>query len=497
MIALPPLAVAALSTTALVLLLAHRRANLGGAATAIFVVAAAAYGWLRSTAIGQLSAAANADAPYRIVTPLVAVGGVPLQELVGWVSAVALAGYVADRLLRRFGRPADAWSTALVAGFAMAAICLAVESAAVTAGWWSWSLGHSTTGLLRFPAIALLDWGFVAFDFLLPFELWRRRAPLGECIAGLLFFPLHLAGHAWTAPVSMKVPLAGFDLVHVGLIAAVAALAFAPGGRREESPWPASAGERWRAGVLVGGGLIVLTTATQLGMLREWRQLWTGLPLAGAILGAVTARIPAAVGCAERRRYLSAAWIFLALFAGGLFLRLPEALRARDFERLVGRGVRELAAGDLAGARTELSAALTRRPGHADVQWLLGWAELQSGDRAGAREHLEAAVAARPASVEATRYLALLDLLEGRSEDAAALLAQRRQRYPETAELAYLLWVASVSQPDRQGTPAPIVAMAGTGELREIFALASALGDRPTMQACFERERAEVGAKSP
>jgi hypothetical protein len=497
MIALPPLAVAALSTTALVLLLAHRRANLGGAATATFVLAAVAYGWLRSTAIGLLSAAAHTDTPYRIVTPLVAAGGVPLQELVGWVSAVALAGYVADRLLRRLGRAADAWGTALVAGFAMAAICLAVESAAVTAGWWSWSLGHPATGLLCFPAIALLDWGFVAFDFLLPFELWRRRAPLGERVAGLLFFPLHLAGHALTAPVTTALPLAGFDLVHVGLIAAVAALAFAPGSRSADSPWPASAGERWRPAVLVGGGLIVLTTATQLGMLREWRQLWTGLPLAAAILGAVTAKIPAAVGRAETRRYLPAAWIFLALFAGGLFLRLPEALRARDFEQLVGLGVRALAAGDLAAAREQLSAALARRPGHADVRWLLGWAELQAGDRAAAREHLEVAVAARPASVEATRYLALLDLLEERSGDAATSLAQRRKRYPETADLAYLVWVATVAQQDRQGTPAPIVATAGTGELREIFALARALGDRPTMQACYERERAGAEAKSP
>jgi len=497
MMVLPPLVIAALSTVALLLLLSHRRANLGGLATALFVVAGAFYGWLRSVAIGALSESARAEAPYRIVTPLASVGGVPLQELVGWLSAVALASYLADRLLRRFGRPADAWSTALVAGLAMAAICLAVESAAVTAGWWSWSLQHSDSGVLRFPAIALLDWGFVAFDFLLPFELWRRRAPLGERIAGLLFFPLHLAGHAWTAPVSMKVPLAGFDLVHVGLIAAVAALAFAPGGRSEESPWPASAGERWRAGVLVGGGLIVLTTAMQLGVLGEWRQLWTGLPLASAILGAVTARIPTAVHRAEGRGYLPAVRLFLALLLGGLFLRLPAVLRARDFEQLVGRGVRNLAAGDLAAARAELSDALARRPGHSDVHWLLGWAELQAGDRASARGHLEAAVAGRPASVEATRYLALLDLLEGRRGDAAALLAERRKRHPETADLTYLAWVATVAPPDRGGTPAPSVATAGAGELREIFALAGKLGDRPTMQACFDRERAGVEAKSP
>ena len=497
MIVLPPLAVAALSTLALLLLLAHRRANLGGRATAIFVVAAAAYGWLRSTAIGALSESASADAPYRIVTPLAAVGGVPLQELVGWLSAVALAAYLADRLLRRCGRPADAWSTALVAGLAMAAICLAVESAAVSAGWWSWSLQHSSAGALRFPAIALLDWGFVAFDFLLPFELWRRRAPMAQRVLGLLFFPLHLAGHALTGPVWAALPLAGFDFVHVGLIAAVAALALAPGGRKADSPWPGSAGERWRAAAWLGGGLIVLTTATQLAVLGEWRALWTGLPLALAILAAAVVRVPPEVARGGPRARLRALWIFLALLGGGLFLRLPEAIRGRDFEQLVGRGVAALAAGDWVLARGQLSAALDRRPGHADVQWLLGWAELQAGDRIAARAHLEAAVAGRPASVEATRYLALLDLLEGRRDAAVAVLDRRRARHPESADLAYLAWVAGGAQPTRAGPPAPIVVTAGAGELREIFALARALDDRPTMQACYERERAGAEAKSP
>lgn len=495
---LPPLAVAALSTTALVLLLGHRRANLGDSATAIFVGAAAAYAWLRSGAIGLLSAAAHTDTPYRIVTPLVVVGGVPLQELVGWVSALALAGYLADRLLRRLGRPADAWSTALVAGFAMAAICLAVESAAVTAGWWSWSLGHPANASLRFPAIALVDWGFVAFDFLLPFELWRRRAPLGERIAGLLFFPLHFAGHAMMAPVSETLPLSGFDLVHVGLVAAVAAIAFAPGRRGDDSPWPATAAERWRARLLAGGAIIVLTTGMQLAVLQEWRQLWTGLPLAAAIIAAVTAKVPNAVRREERRRYLPATWIFLALAAMGLFLRLPEALRARDFERFVGRGVAALASRDLGAARVELSAALERRPGHPDVEWLLGWTELQIGERVAARGHLEAAVAGRPASVEAARYLALLDLLEGRRGDAAALLDRRRSRHRESADLAYLAWVANGGEALREAAPAPVVGTAETSELREIFALARQLGDRATMQACFERERerAGVGASS-
>jgi tetratricopeptide (TPR) repeat protein len=245
-----------------------------------------------------------------------------------------------------------------------------------------------------------------------------------------------------------------------------------------------------------------MTTAAQLALLGEWRQLWTGVPLAGAMAAAAVVRVPAAVRRDGPRRRLRAVWIFFALFAGGLLLRLPEAIRARDFELLVGRGVAALQSRDLAAARAQLSAALARRPAHPEVHWLLGWAELQAGERGLAREHLEAAVAGRPASVEAARYLALLDLLEGRSRDAAALLDRRRARHPESADLTYLAWVAAQvpaagGGPGAAGEPAPIVASASPAEIREIFALARALGDSPTMAACIRREGAQKDLARP
>ncbi len=499
MTALPPLAVAALSTAALALLLAHRRANLGGRNAAGFVAAALAYGWIRSTAIARVSAAASAQTPYQIVSPLVSLFGVPLQELVGWTSATLISSYVADRLLRRLGRTTDAWSLALVAGCGMAAICLAVETAAVPAGWWSWSLGRSPAGWLGFPAIALVDWGFVALDFLLPFELWRRRAPVWQRIAGTLFFPVHLAGHVFTQPLGAW-PISGFDLVHVGLVALAAAIALTSDQGDGVSPWPETGAERLRPAFVLGGGLVVATTAGQLMALGRWSEVWTGVPLTLALAaaawrgGAVVRSLPRRLGPG------GGVAVFLVLAGVGLGLRWPEARRSQRFEEQVARGVVALRAGERAAAREALTAALAMRPEHPDVLWLLGWIEIQSGEPGAARDHLEAAVAARPASVEATRYLSLLDLLEGRPAAVRSRLDQRRARYRETADLAYLAWRAARSTATEKPPPvesAPIVATASAAETREIYALARRLEDRATMQACIEREATVSSREAP
>jgi hypothetical protein len=496
MTVLPPLAIAALSCAVLLLVLAHRAGNLGGRAMGAFLVAAAAYGWVRSLAIRLLSEARLGNLPYHLESPLVSVAGVPLQELFGWILALGLAGYFADRLLRRVAGSASAASTALVAGLGMAAVCLAVETAAVTAGWWSWSLGHSTTGALRFPGIALLDWGFVAIDFLLPFELWRRRAPFAQRVLSLLLFPIHLVGHALTTPVSRLVPLSGFDLVHVGLVAAVAAAALRA---RDESPWPATPDEHWRAAPLAGVAILLATTSAQLLLLGESRLLWTGAPLALAAVGAFVVRAEGARARGPRGSFARACGLFAALFVCGLLLRLPAAIRARDFEQHLRRGIAALSTGDLASAREGLGEAVRLRPEHPDASWLLGWTEMRTGQLAASRRHLEAAVALRLASVEAVRYLALLNIQEGRGADALAVIGRRRSRHRETPDLAYLAWVADGGTVRGEAAPEAILVAANEAEIRELFALALTLGDRPTLEACrsLGRERAAAAKTEP
>ncbi len=407
---IPPSALAALSGAVLLLVLEHRQANLGGRSAIVFLLATAGYGLVRSLSIRTLAEAHLGGVPYRLGSPLATIAGVPLQELVGWTAAVGLSAFFADRLLRRLGQPTDPFRTTLVAGLGMAMVCLAVETAAVVGGWWSWSLAHSPTGPIRFPSIALVDWAFVAIDFLLPFELWRRRAPLPWRLAGLLLFPIHLAGHAFAAPLPGPIPLSGFDFVHVGLVAAVAAAAAASNG---VSPWPALDAERLRSRPALAVTILLGTTAVQIALAREPGLLWTGLPLAALALIAARARRepPAPARTLPPAR---AAALFIVLLALGLALRVPSARRSVEFEKLVRLGAEHLVAGRADAALPSLEAALALWPGHSEVLWLLGWADLQRGKRADARRHLEAALARRPDSAEAARLLALLDREEGR-----------------------------------------------------------------------------------
>lgn len=407
----PPTALAALSAAVLLLLLEHRRSNLGARAAWAFLGFSCGYGLLRSWSIRTLSEAHLGGAPYRLSAPLFTLAGVPLQELLGWTVAAGLAGYFADRLLRRFGTSTDPYRGALLAGLGMAAVCLAVETAAVLGGWWSWSLAHSKTGFLVFPGIALVDWGFVAIDFLLPFELWRQRAPRRQRWLSLLLFPIHLGGHAFTQKLPGPLPLSLFDLVHVGLLAGVAAAAAATLSRSE---WPPLADEKQRAWPLLATAILTGTAGAQILFAGEAARLWVLLPLLAVAVAVAVFRREAPATRAPLAP--NKAWlIFAGLLLAGLLLRLPEALRSRDFEKLLRQAAASLVAKDADSAIRSLDAALELRPNHSEALWLLGWAELQKGERVKARQHLEAALALRPDAQDAARLLALLDQAEARA----------------------------------------------------------------------------------
>lgn len=401
-VSLPPAALALLSGAVLLLLLDHRRRNLGGRSTLAFLVSASLYGLVRGTTIRRLvEVRLGGNLPYRLTAPVATLAGVPLQELVGWVVAVGIAAWLADRLLRRLGQPTDAFRTTLAAGVGLATVCLAVESAAVAGGWWTWSLQVPPGSPLSFPSIALVDWAFVAVDFLLPFELWHRQARLSLRLASLGLFPLHMAGHALTGALPGPLPFSGFDWVHAGLVAllfAGAAMA------RRPSSWPALSQEAGRSRIAVAVAVLLATTSAQGLVAGTVSGLWTGLPLAALAAFALSGRREREAPSTAPSP-IAAVAVFLLCLSAGLALRYPSASRARAFETRIRQAVAQIAAGNPQAAEASLGEALALRPGHSEALALLGWAELRQGRTESGCRHLEAALAARPDSAIAARLL--------------------------------------------------------------------------------------------
>ncbi len=415
-VVVPAPALAALSAAALLLILDHRRANLGWRATAAFAAAATIYGLARSVVVHGISEAHLGGAPYRLTAPLLTIAGVPAQELAGWTIVAGLSSYFADRVLRVLRLPTDPYRTALAAAVLIAPLCLAVETAAVLGGWWSWSLADNDNGPLVFPAIAIIDWGFIAFDFILPFELWRRRrsTPLLPRLLSLAIFPLHMVGHLSTSRSALV--LSGFDLAHIGIPAALLA---ATTMSREQSPWPALGREQLRTFPAVATAILLATTTSQVLLSRG--PLWAGLPLAAVAAGVVLLRHDSPPAQRPEWPASRAGAVFLLVVAVGAALRLPSALAARSFEAHIREAAAALATGSPDQAQPALERAFELRPHHSEVLLLSGWAAMQRGDTEAARRHLEAARRRRPDSAEISALLRSLPAPAAISASAPAV----------------------------------------------------------------------------
>src|SRR5262245_30986244 len=175
------------SLISFVILVLHIDANLGRKKALIYFGSLFAYGWIRALWLTHITKDDLGSAfPYLMNLPVFKLGGASLQEIIGWAVAVTLAWIVADRLLQRFKIQPGPHRTAAVAAFVLCAICLAVETAAIEAGWWQWTLNLRDRSFFgRVPLVGLLDWGFVAFDFLLPFLLLITPAPWTQRIPAL------------------------------------------------------------------------------------------------------------------------------------------------------------------------------------------------------------------------------------------------------------------------------------------------------------------------
>lgn len=154
------------------------------------------YGIARALGVRAVTEAIGASFPYEIRDPLLAIGGVSAQELAGWALVAYLAWWIGDRFSRRARHPSLFLGVAWAALF-LGAVAWAIEAAAIGARWWHWTVPTASRLFLNVPAIGIVDWFFVAIDFLLPFVALTAPSLSGARwrFATLLFFPVHFAGH--------------------------------------------------------------------------------------------------------------------------------------------------------------------------------------------------------------------------------------------------------------------------------------------------------------
>jgi len=211
-LALPSLAV-------LALLVWHSWRSLPRRRAVVFWVSVAVYGVLRGIAVAWVTREGlGASLPYRVRDPLLSVLGVSLQEVAGWAIVAYLAWWLGERFARQEKKGPRLFLQVAWGCLFLGAVSWAVETAAIAAGWWHWTVPGGSEMLLRVPWIGLVDWFFVGTDFLLPFLVLTAPALAGRParFLALLLFPLHMAAHLW---------LPGLDPVHWLLLGLVLWLA--------------------------------------------------------------------------------------------------------------------------------------------------------------------------------------------------------------------------------------------------------------------------------
>jgi tetratricopeptide (TPR) repeat protein len=475
------------SLAAVALLAWDRRAESGTRTAVAYFAALAAYGALRGLAIRFVTGTVlDTPIPYLMNRPVATLFGVSLQEIVGWSVAVTLALRMAERLLPRAG----AHGLAAASAIGLASTCLAVENAAIVSRWWTWTLAVPDHGVLRVPPVALLDWSFVAFDFLVPWLAFRSRAPWTARLASLLLFPLHMFGHTWFRALPGPFPVTGYDAVHVGIVAYVLwqAVSERPAGL-PDSPaapaWPALA-----AAALVVGACAVACVAN-----GQAAAGLAALPLAALALVALARRPTGLVFRPWTNRVRLGARLGIAALALG-FLALVSAPQTRGQQRLLEamqRGAALANAGDLGGAEASLRGALRARPDHPGARTLLALVLLRQGRVGEARAEIDSALDAAPTSRDALLLGASLDLQLGARARGEQRAARGRRVYPDNAELAYLSLLArGEAGPGRPAADEAVTLArrAGPAALRALAALAERFRDAATVAACrAETER--------
>jgi len=459
------------------LLVAHSLRALPRRRALAFWTAVAGYGVARGAAVVWITRSGlGAPAPYVIHDPLFAVLGVPLQEVAGWAIVAYLGWWLGCRLGDRLFAQI-AWACLF-----LGAVSWAVETAAVAAGWWHWTVPLSGRLLGGAPWIGLVDWFFVGTDFVLPFAVLTAPALAGRPARWLALaaFPAHFAAHLAPGRIAPWFPVPGHHLAHWLLLGIVLWLALRS--RVEDRPFAAAPAGAWRWLPAVALAVVLIDAAAVQALLAGRPELLPSvLPAAAVALAALRpawatalalaalalalwrpplalAAVPAAAGGllrAGRRRRWAAPAAVTALAALALAGHARAAARERELVRRLDEALAARDRGDLDRARDELAALGRDFPASAVPLQALGEIHYKTGRPEAARPLFERAVAIEQSLAEGYRFLAVIDLRAGRRESAAATAERGLAVAAGDPELTYL------------------AARAGGGDLGRVLAAAS------------------------
>ena len=267
------------------LLIVHSVKTRGRKTTLAFFVSLFLFGVFRGNSVALLS---ESGGPYVFSDAIIKIGAADLPACIGWVFALYLSWTLAEGLLARRGELASAvFPLSAFAMVAMGCFSDAVETTACSVGWWRWNIVNRHTPFLAGGThlFGIIEWMSVAFDFLVPFLLFRtaRGARAGLAWGSLLLFPLHWASH-WKYVLIPGAPNA-YEIYHALIAFAVPLFLLLETPRlAKQPPHPASRAVHALPRVALAGMFVVLMVM-DLGVLKSPELLISLLPLAAMAAG--------------------------------------------------------------------------------------------------------------------------------------------------------------------------------------------------------------------
>ena len=437
------------------LLVAHSLRTLPRARAIAFWCSVVAYGVLRGVGLRWvMDHGVGGSFPYAIRNPLFPVFGVPLQEVTGWAIVAYLGWWIGTRF-SRYVFAQIAWGCLF-----LGAVSWAVETAAVAAGWWHWTVPVTQPLFVNVPFIAIVDWMFVGTDFLLPFVVLTAPSLRGRParFVALLAFPVHFGAHAVSVGALAGIPI--HHLSHWILMAALLWLAM----RDASTDEPFTAARAW---IPIAGLAVVLAdvAAIELFVVRRPELLTSIVPVIAVFTHAVRPAVGYALGGIALLLGLRLPALAVAVFPPATGALLGWGRRWRSWAPLVtvillgvtayavhsAAGRREdalkrrldaaLAArdrGDLDAASRELAALVDAYPGSHVPPFLLGEIEYRTERLEEARARFSHVVDIKQDDARSYRYLAVIDRRLGRRESANRFAAEGLEIDAADPELLYL-----------------------------------------------------------